>query len=68
VFHTCLLHLGRPSSQLEHGTGGSFGAPQDDNEITDAYLAEIEDAFRDALRTKRTVYEGAKEMLLRLFQ
>lgn len=36
--------------------------------VTEADLASLEDAIRDAVREKRSVYEGSKEMLLRLFK
>eukprot|EP00967_Tisochrysis_lutea_P021058 scaffold23917_cov23-Tisochrysis_lutea.AAC.2 len=36
--------------------------------ITEAHLATLEDAIRDAVRARRSVYEGSKEMLLRIFK
>ncbi len=36
--------------------------------ITEAHLVALEDALRDAARMNRSVYEGSKEMLLRLFR
>lgn len=36
--------------------------------ISEAHLALLEDAIRDAVRSKRSVYEGSKEMLLKLFK
>jgi len=41
---------------------GSGGA------LTDAHLMTLEDAIRDAVRMRRSVYEGSKEMLMRLFK
>lgn len=31
-------------------------------------MGALEDALRDAVRARRSVYEGSKEMLLRLFK
>mmetsp|Transcript_34365 Transcript_34365/g.76299 ORF Transcript_34365/g.76299 Transcript_34365/m.76299 type:complete len:1172 (-) Transcript_34365:306-3821(-) len=39
-----------------------------DGGLTEAHLMILEDAIRDALRMRRSVYEGSKEMLLRLFK
>ena len=36
--------------------------------LSEAHLATLEDNIRDALRMKRSVYEGSKELLLKLFQ
>lgn len=36
--------------------------------VSEADLAALEDAIRDAVRERRSVYEGSKEMLLRLFK
>ncbi len=48
----------RQADELDGGGGG----------LSEAHLAALEDAIRDALRNKRSVYEGSKEMLLRLFK
>jgi hypothetical protein len=36
--------------------------------ISEALVLALEDAIRDALRLKRSIYEGSKEMLLKLFK
>jgi hypothetical protein len=36
--------------------------------FSEAHLAALEDAIRDAVRMKRSVYEGSKESLLKLFR
>lgn len=37
-------------------------------DVSDGRLSTLEDQIRDAIRTKTSVYEGAKDMLLRLFK
>lgn len=36
--------------------------------VSDGSLALLEDAMRDALRDRRSVYEDSKAMLLRMFK
>jgi hypothetical protein len=36
--------------------------------ISEAHLAALEDAIRDAVRATRSVYEGSKELLMKLFR
>ena len=36
--------------------------------LSEAHLGMLEDSIRDAVRNKRSVYEGSKEMLLKLFK
>eukprot|EP00879_Flechtneria_rotunda_P027973 GHRR01030042.1.p1 GENE.GHRR01030042.1~~GHRR01030042.1.p1 ORF type:complete len:406 (+),score=141.79 GHRR01030042.1:199-1416(+) len=45
--------------------GGGAAAASD---LSEARLATLEDAIRDALRTRRSVYEDSKTLLLRLFK
>ena len=36
--------------------------------MSEAHILALEDAIRDALRLKRSIYEGSKEMLVKLFK
>lgn len=36
--------------------------------LGEAHMAALEDAIRDAVRARRSVYEGSKDMLLKLFK
>ena len=36
--------------------------------LSEAHILALEDAIRDALRAKRSIYEGSKEMLVKLFK
>ena len=49
-------------SEGPDGGGGTEAAP------TEAHLMLLEDAIRDAVRMRRTVYEGSKDFLMKLFK
>lgn len=36
--------------------------------LSEAHILALEDAIRDALRLKRSIYEGSKDMLVKLFR
>lgn len=46
------------------GGAGEGGA----GDLSEAHLGALEDAIRDAVRSRRSVYEGSKDLLLRLFK
>ena len=56
--HTVSPHC----SEGPDGGGGTEAAP------TEAHLMLLEDAIRDAVRMRRTVYEGSKDFLMKLFK
>ncbi len=45
-------------------SAGSDAVP----DFSEGRMSSLEDQIRDAVRTKRSVYEGSKQMLLRLFK
>eukprot|EP00798_Chlamydomonas_sp_ICE-L_P030392 gene30392-35400_t len=51
-------------ARLSSSGGAEGGAPA----ITEAHMTALEDQIRDAIRDKRSVYEGSKEMLLKHFK
>lgn len=50
-------------SGLAAGVGGAAVA-----ELTEARLAALDDNIRDALRSRRTIYEDSKALLVKLFR
>ena len=36
--------------------------------LTEAHLMTLEDAIRDAVRVKRSVHEGSKDSLMKMFK
>jgi len=54
--------------ELAHMRALQAADPNYTGAITEAHLATLEDAIRDAVRARRSVYEGSKEMLLRIFK
>ncbi|KAJ9506292.1 hypothetical protein QJQ45_013870, partial [Haematococcus lacustris] len=57
-----LAHL-RSIEASDGGGGSGISGP-----LSEAHLAALEDAIRDAVRAHRSVYESSKEMLLKLFK
>jgi len=58
TFNTCYVPSG-PAA----GTGGAAAT-----ELTEARLAALEDNIRDALRSRRSIYEDSKALLVKLFK
>lgn len=61
-----LTHVSAAGRRTSSPAAGAASAAAAD--LSEARLAGLDDAIRDALRSKRSVYEDSKALLLRLFK
>jgi hypothetical protein len=62
--HNCCCYLCWSVCSAPAAGGGAAAA----SDLTEGRLAALDDAIRDALRTRRSVVEDSKALLLRLFK
>ncbi|GAX82495.1 hypothetical protein CEUSTIGMA_g9922.t1 [Chlamydomonas eustigma] len=63
-------HIGPPNSvdQMQELRAAEGDVSSPGTMLSDAHMMILEDAIRDAVRNKRSVYEGSKDALLKLFK